>query len=145
MGVLDMFKKKKTDDFAINPDMQNNWQEPMQNYSPTDNSRDYAFGNQPEPYPQMQQQQHPGFAPQDNSQGFTPEQAGFDRIRERDSFPTRSSQSVSDINIGKDLELINAKLDAIKSELDSVNQRIKRIERISEGGSTNEKKDPWNY
>ncbi|MBI2564956.1 hypothetical protein HYV79_03120 [Candidatus Woesearchaeota archaeon] len=33
----------------------------------------------------------------------------------------------------KDLELLNAKLDAIKALLESLNQRVEHIERIAEG------------
>jgi hypothetical protein len=37
-----------------------------------------------------------------------------------------------DSNLEKDIQMISLKLDAIKSELDSVNQRLKNIESIAE-------------
>jgi hypothetical protein len=84
---------------------------------------------------------------QPQQQGFSPEAMGFERVPQgASSYSQASPQSVSEITMGKDLEIINAKLDAIKAELDSVNQRLKRIERIAEGEREGpENKDKWNY
>ncbi|MBN2459259.1 hypothetical protein JXB28_03155 [Candidatus Woesearchaeota archaeon] len=82
------------------------------------------------------------------SSSFSPEAMGFERVPPgSSSYSQPGSQSVSDINMGKDLEIINAKLDAIKAELDSVNQRLKRIERIAEGEreGPDYPKDKWSY
>ena len=40
----------------------------------------------------------------------------------------------------KDLQIVSLKLDAIKSELDSMNQRIKKIEEIAEKEQATQKK-----
>ena len=144
MGILDVFKRKKDDDLAMQPEFgAPSWQDPMQNsqqYPPMDQQQ----MNQPYGQDNFQQnpfQQQPYQEPQ--PQSYTPEQAGFERIRDRgDSFQGKNSQSVAEINMGKDMEIISAKLDAIKAELDSINQRVKRIERMSEG-TANTKRDAW--
>ena len=56
-------------------------------------------------------------------------------------------------DIQKDLDLISSKLDTIKAELDGMDQRIRKIEKIAEGesgqaksGGTRASRDPWsNY
>ncbi len=53
-------------------------------------------------------------------------------------------QQLNEVNMNKDLEIISAKLDAIKAELDSMNQRMRKLERIAEGESTTHK-DKWGY
>jgi len=150
VGFLDVFKKKK-DEFNTNPDMgmplQGSDQQPTHDsaYSPFDQGNGFqqdpysapsqGYSNYPEPGAPAAQQQYP------------PDQYTFERTSPSQSsgFPRGStpSQSVNDINTNKEFELINAKLDAIKSELDSVNQRLKRMERISEGSGTPGKHDAW--
>ena len=75
---------------------------------------------------------------------FSPETLGFERVTEKESSYPGHEHRLGEINIGKDLELISAKLDAIKAELDSMNQRLKRLERIAEG-ETSIHKDKWSY
>jgi len=41
------------------------------------------------------------------------------------------------------MELISSKLDTIKAELDSMNQRIKRIEKIAEDSQETKKETVW--
>ena len=76
--------------------------------------------------------------------GLTPEAFGFEKVNEKESSLKIHDHKLGEINIGKDLELISAKLDAIKAELDSVNQRLKRMERLAEGVSSVHK-DKWSY
>lgn len=77
--------------------------------------------------------------------GYSPEQMGFERVPAgAQSYPMQQQQSIGDITIGKDLELISAKLDAIKAELDSMSQRLKRLERIAEGENS-APANKWNY
>ena len=83
-------------------------------------------------------------APTGTSPGFSPEAMGFERVTEREPSFSSHDQRLGEINIGKDLEIISAKLDAIKAELDSMNQRLKRMERLSEGESSFPK-DKWSY
>jgi hypothetical protein len=77
--------------------------------------------------------------------GFSPEQMGYERVPAgAQSYPMQQQQSIGDITLGKDLELISAKLDAIKAELDSMSQRLKRLERIAEGENSTPANN-WNY
>jgi hypothetical protein len=43
----------------------------------------------------------------------------------------------------KDFELINAKLDAVKASIESINQRLANIERIASESSEPQKKKTW--
>lgn len=102
--------------------------------------------NEPLGSPDMAYTNPVGMPPQGG--GFSPEAMGFERVPPgASSYNQPSQQSISEINMGKDLEIINAKLDAIKAELDSVNQRLKRIERIAEGEREGPEypKDKWSY
>jgi hypothetical protein len=133
LGILDAFKKKKDE---LNPEFlpQEN---PLQEQFPP---MDQGMEGQEQAQPNFQNygQQAP---PQ--QQGFNPEQMGFERVQQG-NYPQSqaSSQTLSEINMGKDFELVNAKLDAIKAELDAISQRIKRIERMHESESLG-KKDAW--
>jgi len=42
--------------------------------------------------------------------------------------------------MGKDLEIISSKLDAIKAQIESINQRLANLERIAEGEQSTEKR-----
>jgi hypothetical protein len=166
LGILDVFKKKKNDmlddPFASSGSGFGN---------PNDNFQPQGFPDMSQPMQQQQgmpgmgeqpfgappQQQYPGFQqqpmqPQQPMGEQSPESMGFERIPpgqgSQQSYSRDSrgqSQNISEINLGKDLELINAKLDAIKSELDAINQRIKRIERLAEEPTPGSKKDAWQY
>lgn len=84
-------------------------------------------------------------APPSTHSDFSPEDLGFERVTGKESsYPSHHEQRVGEINIGKDLELISAKLDAIKAELDSMSQRLKRLERLSSEESSFPK-DKWSY
>lgn len=76
--------------------------------------------------------------------GFSPEQMGFERVPVGAQSYSGRQQSIEDVTLGKDLELINAKLDAIKAELDAMSQRLKRLERIAEGDNSSST-NKWNY
>jgi hypothetical protein len=78
--------------------------------------------------------------------GFSPEAMGFERVPPgAQAYPMQQQQqSIGDITLGKDLELINAKLDGIKAEIDAMSQRLKRLERIAEGESSTPA-NKWNY
>jgi hypothetical protein len=58
------------------------------------------------------------------------------------SFNTRQSQGRS---VHQDLEIINSKLDAIKNALESMDQRIKKIEQIADAETqqSSRDRDPW--
>ncbi|MFH0870784.1 MAG: hypothetical protein V1866_07055 [archaeon] len=102
-----------------------------------DQQQSMGFGMPPQPQQQMPPQQQ---------KQFTPEDFGFEKVPQSQQ-PRGSGSfggSVSEINFGKDLEIISAKLDSIKAELDSMNQRLKRIERIAEEPGSS-RKDAWNY
>ena len=87
----------------------------------------------------------PGMPPAGQQPAMTPEAMGFERMpNTQPSYAAPSQQSLSEINMGKDLEIISAKLDAIKAELDSMSQRLKRLERLAEGESSTSR-DKWGY
>ena len=158
MGLFDRLRGKKEeapfggDPFAADPNMQG-----MPNMQSNDFANIPDFGapmgspdqnqfapNQPGPsYPGVPQQES-------QPQQMSPEAFGFEKIPNgRDSRSPyqggpSSQQSLGEINLGKDMEIISAKLDAIKAEIDSVNQRLKRVERLVEGGSS-QHKDSWSY
>ncbi len=75
-------------------------------------------------------------APPTTPAAFSPEALGFEKVTEKEPSYPGHEQRLGEINIGKDLEIISAKLDAIKAELDSMNQRLKRLERLTEGESS---------
>jgi len=85
----------------------------------------------------------PNAPPPSPHRSLTPEALGFERVTEKES-RLAHEQRVGEINFSKDLEIISAKLDAIKAELDSMNQRLKRLERLAEGESSFSK-DKWSY
>ena len=139
MGILDRLRGKKKDDelgLGMDPEMgaggfgaggAPGFGEPM-------GSPDMGYGMPPQD--PMAQPAQPG--------GYSPESMGFERMPPGTPSYSQPNQNISDINLGKDMEIISAKLDAIKAELDSINQRLKRIERIAEGETT-AYKDKWNY
>jgi hypothetical protein len=141
LGIFSAFKKKK-DEFSQDPsfDMPQDNQFPdQQGFAPP---MDQGMESQ-DPFPAQQNYQN--YPQQAQPQGLSPEQMGFERVQpgqQQNYSQQGSSQNITDINIGKDFELLNAKLDSIKAELDAISQRIKRIERMHESESLG-KKDPW--
>jgi len=61
--------------------------------------------------------------------------------------PMGSPTTIQESQLERDLELVNSKLDAIKHAIDSMDQRLKKIEHIAEGDKkeTGEfiPKNPW--
>lgn len=78
---------------------------------------------------------------------------GSPKPRDRENSPfmsapqeTPPASAGSSVHVEKDLQIIIAKLDAVKSELDSLHQRVQRIERIAEADQTaREKKQHQPY
>lgn len=133
MGILGRFLGKKRDDLGLD------------NMGPGLGTTP-GF-NEPLGSPDMGYENPMGIQPssQPSQQGFSPEALGFERVPSTGpSYGSPGSQTANEINLGKDLEIISAKLDAIKAELDSVSQRLKRLERIAEGETT-QYKDKWSY
>ncbi|MBN2141848.1 hypothetical protein JW711_00820 [Candidatus Woesearchaeota archaeon] len=106
----------------------------------------------PDPYGSQGSEPYGGYPPQQPQSQSYPGSQRYDHVPSsqpagyppNSGYPSQQQsqgQSVAEINIGKDLEIISAKLDAIKAELDSINQRVKRIERGSEGNGHG----GWNY
>ncbi len=61
-----------------------------------------------------------------------PEQ-GYPSPPQQYSYPVQEPRAFQERVSGKDLEMINAKLDAIRAYLESINQRIANLERIAYG------------
>ena len=144
MGILDVFKKKKEEDYSPpdytqnQPDQfQNQNFQPQQDFGQNMNGQDQMNQQFPPPFsaPNQQPQQYSQDSydnmPRGQAAGYPPER----EIRGRET------NNLAEINMGKDFEIINAKLDAIKAELDSINQRVKRIERMNEPQTG--KHDAW--
>jgi hypothetical protein len=132
MGLLDRIRGRKKDDLNLdNIGGDLGGMGGMPGFNEPLGSPDQGFGMQS---PMEQPGQHPG---------MTPEAMGFERMPSTPSYPS-AQHNLNDINLGKDLEIISAKLDSIKAELDSMSQRIKRLERLAEGEGQSFK-DKWNY
>lgn len=128
MGIMDFFKKKE---------------EPIDNFS----GLDHGLGNNPNPLDNLgnfdqglgQNFENNGLG-QDNHSKFEPSNnlstmsnlnsSNFSQIQNVQQNQPQSMPMSNDI--AKDLQILSLKLDAIKSELDSVNQRIQNIERIAQ-------------
>lgn len=134
MGILDKLPwRKKEDDFDFSKDLGGDLGD-AGGFGQSGMGQNSQFGNQdplgpsfaPDPSmesPQMGQQpsqqrsyNYPGSAPVpgQNRQAY----------QEYDEAPSR------------DVELILAKLDAIKAELDSVHQRVRKLEQIADGSQS---------
>lgn len=106
-------------------------------------ANDQGFGPQdPFNHPLPQQGQAPGsaFPPMDHPD--TP-----DSISKFNAPLTQTEQAPHQEgpDLQKDLSLIIAKIDAVKSELDAVNIRLMKIERTLEGGEQEKKRPPRKY
>jgi len=130
LGVLDKiaFWKKKDDMSDITSDPMLNTPDPAQTQHPEHFGAqpfDQAYPQQQQPYREQPMQQ---FSEQQSTQPY-PQQ-----------YPEQQSSQPYPQHEDKTLELISVKLDAIKSELDAMNQRIKKIEAIADG---EQKKSYW--
>jgi hypothetical protein len=108
VGIRDLFKKKDDTDALLGSESSF---DPTKDFGSFSNPND--FGSQSS----MQQQgYHDQLQPSVNlsTQQFAP------------------SQPVGGSDLQKDMQIISLKLDAIKAELDSMNQRIKNIENIAQ-------------
>jgi hypothetical protein len=138
MGILGKIFGKKKDDLGLgdigNIDANPDFNQPL-------GSPDGGYGQQPMDYGSDYGNAGAGAQPG----GFSPESIGFERVPQgAQPYPMQQQQSIGEITIGKDLELISAKLDAIKAEIDAMSQRLKRLERIAEGENSNQG-NKWNY
>ena len=108
MGLFDMFKKEKPlDEIAPLPDLSQSSLPPLPD----------SLGGHMDP---------PAFSAPEPSQPFS---QSYDHPIASFS-PTKSDTHPS---YDKDFQIILARLDAIRSELDSINQRVIHIEKIAEG------------
>lgn len=114
MGFLDVFKKKGSDITNIGQMGQNF---DMQNSMPMGEMND-PLGLD---HTQQATEQNNPYAPSMNlsTMGMNSSQ----------NYQQQPQQTTSN---DKDMQIISLKLDAIKSELDAINQRIKNIENIAE-------------
>ena len=73
----------------------------------------------------------PGMPGSEPMHGYEPEPTPS--LSTLPGFQSQSPPPMVPLHISKDLELISAKLDALKASLDSVNQRLANLERIAQG------------
>ncbi|NQU79687.1 hypothetical protein HQ545_08020 [Candidatus Woesearchaeota archaeon] len=162
MGLMDRFRKKEDDDFSDLGDFGLDDPSPApglggdnlsplgdmpgmarEEVHPTDSSM--QIGQQIGIDMQPQQQQQP-MQQQTMQQQPIPSQTGY---VQQGPAPIASAQQnfkphepgLNDL--AKDVEIIHAKLDAIKSSLDSVNQRLATIERIASGDNKSSSRYTW--
>lgn len=140
MGIFSKFLGKKNDDLGLD-DFDKSFGSGSPGMNDPMGSPDFGspMGMPP--------QTTPGMPGQPSSSGsYSPEAFGFEKVnqQERSATGMGSQQNLSEINLGKDMEIISAKLDAIKAELDSMSQRLKRLERLAEG-DPHINKDKWSY
>ncbi|MBT7903140.1 hypothetical protein HN587_04685 [Candidatus Woesearchaeota archaeon] len=90
-----------------------------------------AVGSQSAGYPSVQH-------------ATAPQQPQYSQVPQVTQVPQQPSQpqgysnfNAQSQNIHKDIELVNAKLDAIRSAIESINQRLSNIERIAKGDNNN--------
>jgi hypothetical protein len=107
---------------------------------PTDASRQMSdqLGIKPAPqqgYGQQFQQQAP-------NQGYPSQQPVQQFQQPQQQFAPQFQQGPALSDMAKDMEIIHAKLDAIKSSLDSMNQRLATLERIA-SGDTGRQRYAW--
>ena len=98
---------------------------------------------QPPQDPFSQQQQTPGFNQQQPQPEFgsQPPQQNFDVQPVQGT--TNFAGGAGGGDMQKDLEIISAKLDALKSSLESINQRLSNIERLAQQGEKPQQKKTW--
>ncbi|MFW6383301.1 MAG: hypothetical protein ACOCZQ_01515 [Nanoarchaeota archaeon] len=64
-------------------------------------------------------------------------------VREMSSTPQGSTESAGRSHIEKDLEIISSKLDALKSTIENMDQRLRKIERIAEDENKQTQRPRW--
>jgi hypothetical protein len=109
MGIMDMFKKK---DPGLDIDSSLGLDSGTDFGNPVMNSLNQSPGN-------------------DFNQGFHDQLQPSINLSSQQFQPAQQMQS-SGGDLQKDIQILSLKLDAIKAELDSMNQRIKNIETIAE-------------
>ena len=139
MGLMDRFKKK--DDLGLDDDPFGSEPHSMGQPPGQELSQDPFAQQQSSPFdqPQFSQQGVPGNDPL----GMTPDYnnpdlnsvKGIERPKSFEQYQQPepvSHTSPSSGHVEKDLQIIIAKLDALKSEMDSLHQRVQKIERIAD-------------
>lgn len=113
MGIKDFFKKKDAE-LDIDASLGLN--------SPADLGLGNEFGNPNPANPSMGN---------DFGQGFHEQMQPSMNLSSQQFQPVQQMQNQGG-DLQKDIQILSLKLDAIKAELDSMNQRIKNIESIAE-------------
>jgi hypothetical protein len=151
MAFSTLFKKKNEDDFSDFGTKETPMAQPAHMGLPLDGDmtnlgqqhQDQAFDPAPSPY-------SPQSSPSFSESPHSPE--AFSKLnqmtRETSSpLPSTTDHSNSILSkvtyLEKDMEIINAKMDSIKSLLESLNQRLIHIERIAEDSKPKEETIRW--
>jgi len=132
LGILDFFKKKEADPLGQGMNLDMNAGLPgMPNLDPGlgpefDQHSGTDLGNFNNPQSMSNQPasnlSNMGFSSQSQGQGFSQASPASQSYA---SYPAQNN------DIQKDLQILSLKLDAIKSQLDAMNQRVNNIERIA--------------
>jgi len=146
------FWKKKEDDFSnVGLNLNKDFSAPdfglgksddiTSGYDPSLNSAPSGFQ---QPGSQQQFQSPPQYSPpnQFGQQNFSAPQSTFapQPAFSQASQPYYQQQSSPQYTVSKEIEIISIKLDAIRSSLESINQRIAGLERVAYGESEQPKR-----
>ena len=152
---------KKEDDFGASDDIFKSAPlDPMKNDDPFAHHDPLAPGSDPhapnafagQEMPHLSTPQYPGGSPVPGTAGYRQTPGGYPAQQPYPQQQFPQAQQVppgqyGDYDESRDVELILAKLDAIKAELDSVHQRVRKLEQFVDAqqspGSSAQKKYAW--
>lgn len=128
MGILDFFKKKEEpiDNFSGFDSNLGNSNNPLDNLGNFDHGLDQNFDSHTNQIPDT----HPKFESSNNLSTMNNLNSNSSSFSQMQNVQQNQSMPAGN-DLNKDLQILSLKLDAIKSELDSVNQRVQNIERIA--------------
>ena len=143
MGVFDKIKFWKKDDFSVDLgkpadqppsyDLGGQQYDPLHNPDPLQHS-----GQMGQPDTFNPEGTSPTFAPQNYPQS-TPFPGSIASRQMESQYPEHQEQGIQQ----RDVELILAKLDAIKSELDALHQRVRKLEQVSDAQVASSQRKYW--
>ena len=145
MGIFDKFKRKKEDDFGDLSDLGDFGLEEK----PGAEQGMEDLGGGLGPMPPLEEPEKPGMQPgvpthMEDVQPTETSKAMGEQLGVPSAPPPQAARPVPQTSLpqgpgipelAKEIEIVHAKLDAIKSSLDSINQRLATLERMASGES----------
>ena len=121
VGFFDIFRRKKEEP-QIGIDT---------NFDPGSNPMMHNNPDMNDPLGLQNQSYNPGLESRDSMGAVNLSTMGMASMNAQSNLQAFQGQSAGS-GIDKDLQILSLKLDAIKAEIDSINQRVKNIENIAE-------------